>query len=187
MISLQPPFYPYEAELKGANPEEYGSVFGAFYLGAFLTCPIAGAIGRKIGPKTLCIIGALIQAVCTILFGFLDQIEDKDAFIGGSLTLRFLSGMAEAAAWNAGMTILVATYPAMKNTMMALTETAFGTGMIFGPALGSFLYTEGGFGLPFWVVGGIFAAQTLTLLFAIPKSDFYTGKNLLISKNMGMD
>ena len=40
MISLQPPFYPYEAELKGANPEEYGSVFGAFYLGAFITCPI---------------------------------------------------------------------------------------------------------------------------------------------------
>ena len=106
----------------------------------------------------------------------MDQIEDKNAFIGGSLTLRFLSGMAEAAAWNAGMTILVATYPAMKNTMMALTETAFGTGMIFAPTLGSALYDVGGFGLPFWIVGGIFAVQTSTLFYAIPKSDFYTGK-----------
>ena len=107
----------------------------------------------------------------------MDQIEDKNAFIGGSLALRFLSGMAEAAAWNAGMTILVATYPAMKNTMMALTETAFGTGMIFAPTLGSALYDVGGFGLPFWIVGGIFAVQTSTLFYAIPKSDFYTGKN----------
>ena len=128
MISLQPPFYPYEAEQKGANPEEYGSVFGAFYLGAFLFCPVAGQIGKKIGPKVLCISGALIQAICTFIFGFLDQIDDKDEFIGFSIALRFLSGMAEAGSWNAGMTILRSAYPDMKNTMMAWTEMAFGIG-----------------------------------------------------------
>ena len=107
MISLQPPFYPSEAEKKGAKPTEvskkmsnfrsaknliflfqYGSVFGAFYLGAFLFCPISGQIGRKIGPKVLCISGAMIQAICTVIFGFLEDVNDKDEFIGFSIALR---------------------------------------------------------------------------------------------------
>jgi len=172
MIALQPPFYPSEAEKKGAKPTEYGSVFGAFYLGAFIFSPISGQIGRKIGPKVLCISGAMIQAICTVIFGFLEDVNDKDEFIGFSIALRFLSGIAEAGSWNAGMTILRATYPNIKNTMMAWTEMAFGIGACFGPPLGSLLYEIGGFSLPFWMVGSLALVQTLTLFYAIPHWNF---------------
>ena len=36
IISLLPPFYPREAELRGANPAQYGFVFGAANLAAFV-------------------------------------------------------------------------------------------------------------------------------------------------------
>lgn len=68
---------------------QYGSVFGAFYLGAFIFSPISGQIGRKIGPKVLCISGAMIQAICTVIFGFLEDVNDKDEFIGFSIALRY--------------------------------------------------------------------------------------------------
>ena len=38
---------------------------------------------------------------------------------------------------------------------MAFTETVFGLGVTMGPAIGSGLYSLGGFGLPFWTVGSI--------------------------------
>ena len=85
---------------------------------------------------------------------------------------RFLSGIAEAGSWNAGMTILRATYPNIKNTMMAWTEMAFGIGACFGPPLGSLLYEIGGFSLPFWMVGSLALVQTLTLFYAIPHWNF---------------
>ncbi len=41
-VSLQAPFYPREAERKGATATEYGLVFGVFELVVFLACPLIG-------------------------------------------------------------------------------------------------------------------------------------------------
>ena len=88
MISLLPPFYPSEAVKKGATPAAYGFVFGAFYLGACLFCPISGQICQRIGTKRVCIGGALIQAICTVIFGFLEYVHGNWLFIGLSIGLR---------------------------------------------------------------------------------------------------
>lgn len=42
VYSLQAPFYPQEAEKKGATPTEYGLVFGVFELAMFVVSPIYG-------------------------------------------------------------------------------------------------------------------------------------------------
>ena len=42
---------------------------------------------------------------------------------------------------------------------------------ITGPALGSFLYSIGGFGLPFFTVGGLAFAVATAMIFIIPKVD----------------
>ena len=41
-VSLQAPFYPAEAERKGASPTEYGLVFGIFELTVFIVSPFMG-------------------------------------------------------------------------------------------------------------------------------------------------
>lgn len=42
VMSLQAPFYPAEAERKGASATEYGLVFGIFQLVCFFLSPIYG-------------------------------------------------------------------------------------------------------------------------------------------------
>ena len=90
LLSLQPPFYPSEAEKKGATPSQYGFVFGIANLAAFLFAPFFGRYGSKIGPKILYNFGAFTQGFVGITFGFLVYIENAGAFLGLSYLLRFV-------------------------------------------------------------------------------------------------
>uniref|UniRef100_A0A8D8Y0B7 MFS-type transporter SLC18B1 n=1 Tax=Cacopsylla melanoneura TaxID=428564 RepID=A0A8D8Y0B7_9HEMI len=56
-ISLQAPFYPAEAEKKGATATEYGLVFGSFELVAFLSSPLFGRYIHTIGTRCLLSLG----------------------------------------------------------------------------------------------------------------------------------
>ena len=51
LLSLQPPFYPSEAEKKGATPSQYGFVFGIANLAAFIFAPIFGQCCQNIFSK----------------------------------------------------------------------------------------------------------------------------------------
>ena len=76
LLSLQPAFYPTEAEIHGATPSQYGFVFGCSSLAAFLFGPIFGTYGERIGPKLLFNLGGLTQGLVGIAFGSLDYIEN---------------------------------------------------------------------------------------------------------------
>ena len=103
--------------------------------------------------------------------------------------LRFLDGVADAAAWGAGVSILMKLFPNKVSTIMSWTEMLFGLGymlgkiienfflrcqnseiseLFLGPALGSALYQAGGFLLPFLVVGIWCLIGAFGILFTIP-------------------
>lgn len=88
LLGLQPSFYPSEAEKKGATPSQYGFVFGIASLGAFIFAPLFGRFGGKIGPKYLYNLGALIQGIVGLSFGFLVYLQSTAAFLGLSYFLR---------------------------------------------------------------------------------------------------
>ena len=89
LISLQPPFYPSEAEKRGATPSQYGFVFGITNLAAFIFAPIFGANGTQIGPKLLYNCGAFLQGICGLCFGFLAFVQEVAPFLGLSYLLRY--------------------------------------------------------------------------------------------------
>ena len=60
--ALLAPFFPMEAESKGASTSYSGFVFGVYSLAAFIFSPIFGKYGVKISPKYIYIIGALTQS-----------------------------------------------------------------------------------------------------------------------------
>ena len=93
LISLQPPFFPSEAQKKGATPAEYGFVFGIANLALFIFSPIFGKYGTKIGPKNCFCAGAVLQGISGFLFAFLAYLENTGAFIGMAYLLRFLEGL----------------------------------------------------------------------------------------------
>ena len=88
LLGLQAPFYPKEAELKGATSSQYGSVFGTASLAAFIFSTIFGKFSLQIGPKLVYNIGAFTQAIIGIIFGFLKYVQDVTTFLGLSYLLR---------------------------------------------------------------------------------------------------
>lgn len=63
-VSLQAPFFPAEAEKKGATATEYGLVFGVFELVVFLISPIYGQYLNRIGPKVSDITLNDLRSIC---------------------------------------------------------------------------------------------------------------------------
>ena len=111
LISLQPTFYPSEAELKGAKPSQYGFVFGITNLALFICGPIFGKYASKIGLKTCFSSGAILQGLSGFMFAFVPQFEDVAMFLALSYFLRFLEGLGTAMAWSSTMGILTEIFP----------------------------------------------------------------------------
>jgi MFS family permease len=95
-VSLQAPFYPAEAERKGATATEYGLVFGVFELTVFIVSPIMGRNLGRFGAKRVFNVGILTTGSCSILFGFLDRIENGNTFIGLSVVVRALEAVGNS-------------------------------------------------------------------------------------------
>lgn len=162
-VSLQAPFYPAEAERKGATASQYGLVFGVFELTVFLVSPVYGRFMTRWGPKFINNAGIFTVSVMCILFGFLDRIDDTDAFIGCSFAVRIVEAMGNAAFITSAFSIIAKEFPKNVGSAFASMETFFGVGLIVGPTVGGALYELGGYTLPFAAMGGVLlGAATVT-------------------------
>jgi len=167
-VSLQAPFYPAEAESKGATASEYGLVFGIFELTVFVTSPVFGKYVAKLVPKTMMTVGLFVTGFCSILFGTLDMVDGTSAFIGLSFTIRIIEALGNAAFLTSAFTIVAAEFPDSVATTFACLETFFGLGLIVGPTLGGFLFQVGGYLVPFAVLGFFLIAASLLTHFLLP-------------------
>ena len=108
---------------------------------------------HKLGVRRVYFFGIIQTAVCALIFGTLDFIEDKVTFLAFSYTLRTLEGVAEAASWSAVFAMLLHKFPNNVATIYSITEASFSFAEMIGPTFGAFLYQYGGFVLPFLVCG----------------------------------
>ncbi|KAL1140892.1 hypothetical protein AAG570_000820 [Ranatra chinensis] len=167
-ISLQAPFYPQEAESKGATATEYGLVFGSFELVAFLSSPIIGKYLYSMGVKTTLNCGIIIAAASAICFGLLDMIPTHDTFISLSFLLRMTESLGSTAALVAAFSITAAVFPQSVATTFATLEVFYGLGYIAGPTLGGLLFSLGGYQLPFITMGSIMITVGLFIFLVLP-------------------
>lgn len=167
-VSLQAPFYPKEAEAKGASATEYGLVFGIFELVVFLISPFYGQHLNRIGPKLLFNGGIFTTGICAILFGFLDQVDGHLPFILLSFVIRIIEAMGNAAFLTASFAIIAKEFPENVATTFASLETFFGLGLIVGPTVGGALYEVGGYTTPFVVLGSSLFLSAVMTAFVLP-------------------
>lgn len=168
-VSLQAPFFPKEAEKKGATATEYGLVFGVFELVVFILSPIYGQYLNRIGPKVLFNGGIFTTGISAIIFGLLDQAPDHTWFISLAFTIRIIEAMGNAAFLTASFAIIAKEFPDNVATTFASLETFFGLGLIVGPMVGGALYTIGGYCLPFVVLGSSLFTTALLTMCILPK------------------
>ncbi|KAL7304143.1 hypothetical protein TKK_0003595 [Trichogramma kaykai] len=184
-VSLQAPFYPAEAEKKGATATEYGLVFGIFELVVFLVSPFYGKNMNKFGPKLMLNGGILTTGTCVILFGFLDRIDGREPFILLSLIIRIIEALGNAAFVTSSFAIIAKEFPDNVATAFASIETCFGLGLIVGPTIGGGLFQIGGFTTPFAVLGFVLFAVAVITIFVLPvnnglqETDFNTKGKLM--------
>ncbi|XP_058803073.1 MFS-type transporter SLC18B1-like [Phymastichus coffea] len=167
-VSLQAPFYPQEAEKKGATATEYGLVFGIFELVVFIISPIYGQRINRIGPKILFNGGILTTGTCAIFFGLLDKVEGHYPFIILSFVIRIIEALGNAAFLTASFAIIAMEFPDNVATTFASLETFFGLGLIVGPTVGGALFQIGGYTTPFAVLGSALFLAAVMTAFVLP-------------------
>ncbi|KAG8200266.1 hypothetical protein JTE90_021918 [Oedothorax gibbosus] len=170
-VSLQSPFFPAEAESKGASATVYGFIFGVFQLTIFLTAPIMGRLVTYISPKYLLNCGAVTLGTSTVLFGVLDLIDDTSTFVALAFTCRIVEGVGSAVVKVSSFTIVASEFPDNPGKAFAVLQTFMGVGTITGPTLGGAFYDVGGYRLPFFVVGSLVLIDAAIILFLLPKVD----------------
>lgn len=167
--SIQAPFYPIEAEEKGANPAEYGGVFGIIHLAMFLAGPIFGRYMHNLGVYRVFIFGVMGTAVCGCVFGLLTYVDNTLLFLGISYILRILEGVCEAGAWASVLTILSEQYKEHVTYVYSLTQASFGFAEILGPSVGGLMFQYGGFAVPFEFSGILCLVVGLAIIYRMPK------------------
>lgn len=202
-VSLQAPFFPQEAEKKGCTATEYGLVFGIFELTVFIVSPFLGKHINDLGAKkvsgryiqmidslqtlsTLQIfnLGIFTTGSCSIMFGFLDKLENGTAFIGFSFVIRVIEAIGNSAFLTASFSIIAKEFPENVATMFACLETFFGLGLIVGPSVGGALYAVGGFPAPFISMGACLLSAACFTFFVLPKHYDEADKNAVSSKGV---
>ncbi|XP_022187825.2 MFS-type transporter SLC18B1 isoform X1 [Nilaparvata lugens] len=154
-MSIMAPFFPKEATEKGMGVSLSGFVFSFYALVMFIMAPIIGKVLPALGAKNLFMSGMFLAGFSNILFGFLPLIDDYVIFTTVCFLIRGLEAVGAGAFSTASFVFVVEVFPDNISTVLGILETFIGLGMSVGPAIGGILYSVGGFGLPFFVLGTV--------------------------------
>ncbi|XP_077208691.1 MFS-type transporter SLC18B1 isoform X2 [Paroedura picta] len=175
--SVLGPFFPKEAEQKGASNTIVGFIFGCFAICNFFSSLIMGKYIVQIGAKFMFISGMFVSGCVTILFGLLDRAPDGPIFIGLCFLVRSIDAVGFAAAMTASFSILAKTFPNNIATILGSLEIFTGLGLVLGPPIGGFLYQSFGYEVPFIVLGCIVLLMVPLNIYLLPSYDSTPSKD----------
>ncbi|XP_072711989.1 MFS-type transporter SLC18B1 isoform X3 [Ciconia boyciana] len=175
--SILGPFFPSEAEKKGASNTVVGLIFGCFALVNFLTSLIFGNYLTHLGAKFTFVAGMFVSGCVTILFGMLDKVPSGPMFIGFCFLVRAMDAVSFAAAMTASFSILAKAFPNNIATVLGSLEIFTGLGLVLGPPLGGFLYQSFGYEVPFITLGCMVLLLVPVNMCTLPKYDSIPSKD----------
>nr|D3Z5L6.2 RecName: Full=MFS-type transporter SLC18B1; AltName: Full=Solute carrier family 18 member B1; AltName: Full=Vesicular polyamine transporter; Short=VPAT [Mus musculus] len=166
--SILGPFFPKEAEKKGASNTMIGMIFGCYALFELLASLVFGKYLVHIGAKFMFIAGMFVSGGVTILFGVLDQLPEGPIFIAMCFLVRIVDAIGFGAAITASSSILAKAFPNNVATVMGSLEVFSGLGLVAGPPLGGLLYQSFGYEVPFIFLGCIVLLMIPLNLYILP-------------------
>nr|XP_030868398.2 MFS-type transporter SLC18B1 isoform X2 [Gorilla gorilla gorilla] len=175
--SILGPFFPKEAEKKGASNTIIGMIFGCFALFELLASLVFGNYLVHIGAKFMFVAGMFVSGGVTILFGVLDRVPDGPVFIAMCFLVRVMDAVSFAAAMTASSSILAKAFPNNVATVLGSLETFSGLGLILGPPVGGFLYQSFGYEVPFIVMGCIVLLMVPLNMYILPNYESDPGEH----------
>ncbi|XP_043206257.1 MFS-type transporter SLC18B1-like [Amphibalanus amphitrite] len=88
--------------------------------------------------------------------------------------MRVAEAVGTAAVLTAGRTIIINQFPQRMNLAVSLVEGMYGGGLCLGPAIGGVLYSAGGYGAPFYVLGALLMGNAAASLLLMPTVTDYS-------------
>ena len=175
--SLLAPFFPNEAILNGHMTLQIVSIImGSFEVSKLLAIILLSFFVNPSNQMAFFYSGALISSAFCLFFGYLPRL-----FTGKSITfffifVQFVQGFGASMVFMTGNPIFVAFFEGKEARVTSTLESALGIGILIGPALGSLLYSLGGYQLPFTVVGSaefLFSLVSMILMILMSRKRSY--------------
>lgn len=151
--SILGPFFPNEAEKKGASQTVIGLIFGCYAVCNLIGSLILGKYIVQIGAKFMLIAGLFVSSGCTILFGLLDRVPSGPPFITLCFIVRSVDAVGFAAAMTSTFAMTAKIFPNNVATVLGSLEIFTGLGLIMGPPVGGWFYQSFGYEVPFMLLG----------------------------------
>ena len=117
------------------------------------------------GRHVLIMIGSFLLIAQIGLMGLIDYIEDGDWFLFWSFFAQGLGGFGGGANLTSSMAILSSFEGEEREKYIGWIEAANGLGLLFGPLIGSFLFSMGGYQTPFFTFGKCFRQLLFLMAF----------------------
>jgi len=168
-FGVMAPILPLYARQYGASGFLIGLLFGALSVFRLLTMPLTSAFLRRIGPRELAIIGAVLNAVPTALIGLSDAYWPM-------VLLRGLSGVGSALFGVSSMSLLFASAPPeLQGRANSAYSGGFVLGGMAGPTLGGLL-SGISIEFPFYFYGAMLIASAVVLVVFLPSTPPHNDK-----------
>lgn len=116
----------------------------------------------------------LIQfnSICISIFVHVFHLlQGRILFITLALIIRIVEALGNAAFLTASFAIIAKEFPNNVSVTFASLETFFGLGLIVGPMVGGFLYSIGGYYLPFVTLGLLLFLTAVITMGILPTHD----------------
>ncbi|XP_003404052.2 MFS-type transporter SLC18B1 isoform X1 [Loxodonta africana] len=175
--SILGPFFPKEAEKKGASNTVIGMIFGCYALFNLLASLAFGKYLVHIGAKFMFVAGMFVSGGVTVLFGVLDKVPEGPIFIALCFLVRVADAISFAAAITASFSILVKAFPNNVATVLGSLEIFSGLGLVLGPPLGGFLYQSFGYEVPFIFLGCVVLLMVPLNMYILPNYEADPGEH----------
>ncbi|XP_077990766.1 MFS-type transporter SLC18B1-like [Glandiceps talaboti] len=170
MYSVLAPFFPTEAQHKGASTFEVGLIFGVYAFVVFVCSPLFGKLIPIIGAKTVFLTGSLVGGSTCVIFGFLNRVPSGTMFVALCFVVRIFEAIGAAASSVGAYSIIAKTFRHNIATAFGTIEIFCGLGLMIGPPVGGALYQAGGYTLPF-IVWGVFTILIVIVNFFLVPND----------------
>ena len=172
VYSVLASFFPQEAKAKGMSEDGVGFVFAVFAAVIFVCSPCAGRLMTRHGKVWVYIWGISLVCVSTICFSMASLMPAGVPFAVWCFSMRVMQGLGAALEETAMYSIIADLDPERVTLYLGICEISTGLGYMIGPPLGGFLFSAGGFAMPFLVLG-LAVAPAAFLLYSYVPPDAY--------------
>lgn len=154
------PFLPFSFKKKEIDQSWIGYIFSIYSVAVIVCSPMVGKMISFTGRRNLIMYGLVMMGSSFIVFGIIEEVQNKTVFITMALLNRFLQGFSSSLIQTTMYSICTNFFPEDKDAMVGYIEAVTGVGLILGPLIGSALYSLGGYVFIFYSFGSLFVLSS---------------------------